>query len=134
MTSPSYELQAMVTARLKAFAGLSAMVGARVYDNVPPNATFPYVSWGPEQAIEDDAECITGLNVSIQIDAWSRSVGLGEAKKIAEQVRLALHDHETELTDNALVLIDHTSTQFLRDPDGLTNHAVVEFSAFIEQP
>lgn len=134
MTSPSLELQATVIARLKAVSALSALVGVRVYDNVPSDATFPYLSWGPEQAIQQDAECITGFDISLQIDAWSRGVGLGEVKQIEEQVRLALHNYETEMTTNGLVSIEHTSTQFLRDPDGKTNHAVIEFSAFIEQP
>lgn len=124
----------MVVRRLKAFPDLIALVTDRVYDDVPTAAQFPYVSWGPEQAVETDAECIKGLEVSIQIDAWSRAVGRGEVKKIAEQVRLALHDYETELVVNSLVSIEHTSTQYLRDPDGKTNHAVIEFSAFIEQP
>lgn len=134
MTSPSIELQAMVVTRLKAFAGLDPLIADRVYDVPPPAVTFPYLSWGPEQALQDDAECITGFEISLQIDAWSRTVGLGEVKQIGEQVRLALHNYETTLTANALVSIQHTSTQYLRDPDGLTNHAVIEFSAFIEQP
>lgn len=134
MTSPSHELQAMVVERLKAFVALTSLIDTRVYDAVPTNAQFPYVSWGPEQDIEDDADCIEGHDISIQIDAWSRTPGRGEVKKVAEQVRAALHDYETELSVNALVSLAHTSTQFLRDPDGLTSHAVIEFSAFIEQP
>lgn len=134
MTSPSLELQDMVVKRLKAFSGLAALIANRVYDVPPTPATFPYLSWGPEQDVQDDAECITGFEISMQIDAWSRTFGLGEAKQIGEQVRLALHNYETTLTTNALVSIEHTSTQYLRDPDGLTNHAVIEFSAFIEQP
>jgi len=134
MTSPSLELQDMVVRRLKAFAGLDPLIADRVYDVPPTAATFPYLSWGPEQALQDDAECITGFEISLQIDAWSRTVGLGEVKPIVEQVRLALHNYETTLSANALVSIQHTSTQYLRDPDGLTNHAVIEFSAFIEQP
>jgi uncharacterized protein DUF3168 len=134
VTSPTLELQGAIVTRLKGFAGLTALVGNRVYDNVPQAATFPYVSWGPEQAISDDADCITGFSVTIQIDAWSRAVGLPEVKQIAEQVRLALHNYDLTLTANALVSIDHSQTRTLRDPDGLTNHALIEFTAFIEQP
>ncbi|MGY3607672.1 MULTISPECIES: DUF3168 domain-containing protein [unclassified Bradyrhizobium] len=134
MTSPTLELQGAVVARLKAFPGLTTLVGNRIYDNVPEKATFPYVSWGPEQAISDNADCITGFNVTIQIDAWSRTVGLPEVKQIAEQVRIALHEYDLTLTANALVSIEYSQTRTLRDPDGLTNHAVIEFTAFIEQP
>lgn len=134
MTSPSFELQAAVVKRLKAFAGLKDLVAARVYDKVSPSAEFPYVSWGPEQVISNDAECITGFDITIQIDAWSRAVGQGEVKRVAEQVRLALRDYDGPLTDNALVSLEHQRTTFLDDPDGKTNHAAIEFSAFIEQP
>ncbi|MGY3609926.1 MULTISPECIES: DUF3168 domain-containing protein [unclassified Bradyrhizobium] len=134
MTSPTLELQGAIVARLKGFAGLTTLVGNRVYDNVPQSTAFPYVSWGPEQAISDDADCITGFNVTIQLDAWSRTVGLPEVKQIAEQIRLALHNYDLPLTGNALVSIEHSQTRTFRDPDGLTNHAAVEFSAFIEQP
>jgi hypothetical protein len=134
MTSPSYELQDMVVKRLKAFAGLTALVSDRVYDKVPSAATFPYLSWGPEQDLEEDVDCIEGHAITIQIDGWSRKAGRGEAKQIAEQVRLALHEYETELSVNALVSLAHTSTQYLPDPDGLTIHAVIELQAFIEQP
>lgn len=134
MTSPSFELQAAIVVRLKAFGALTALIGSRIYDQVPPNPTFPYVSWGPDQSISDDADCITGFEVSIQIDAWSRTVGLSEVKRIAEAVRAALHDYDLPLTDNALVSILHRSTQNLKDPDGLTNHSVIEFTALVEQP
>ena len=134
MTSPSLELQAAATVRLKAFAGLTSLISTRIYDNVPPIATFPYLSWGPEQSISDDTDCTAGFDISIQVDAWSQTLGLGEVKRVSEQVRLALHDYDLTLTDNALVLLQHRQTTFLRDPDGKTNHAAIEFSAFIEQP
>ncbi|BAL76003.1 DUF3168 domain-containing protein [Bradyrhizobium cosmicum] len=134
MTSPSLELQGAVVARLKAYPGLAALVEARVFDRVPEKAELPYLSWGPEQAISDDAEGITGFDVTIQIDAWSRKVGLPEVKRIAEQVRLALTEQELALDDNALVLVEHRQTRILPEPDGLTSHAAIEFAAFIEQP
>lgn len=134
MTSPLLELQGAVVARLKGYAGLAQLVEARIYDRVPEAASFPYVSWGPEQAIADDADCINGFDITIQIDAWSCAVGLPEVKKIAEQVRLALIEQELSLDDNALVLLEHRQTRILPEPDGLTSHAAVEFAAFIEQP
>ncbi len=134
MTSPSLELQSAIVGRLKAFGALTAIIGTRVYDPVPKSPVFPYVSWGPDQSISDDADCITGFEVSIQIDAWSLAVGLPEVKRIAEAVRAALHDYDLPLIDNALVSIRHRQTQNLRDTDGLTNHAVIEFVALVEQP
>nr|WP_246562948.1 DUF3168 domain-containing protein [Bradyrhizobium liaoningense] len=128
------ELQGAVVACLKGYAGLAELIADRVFDRVPDRAAFPYVSWGPEQAIGDDADGITGFDITIQIDAWSQKVGLPEVKRVAEQVRLALIEQELTLKDNALVLLEYRQTRILPEPDGLTSHAAIEFAAFIEQP
>lgn len=134
MTSPSLELQGAIVARLKADAAVTGLIGSRVYDRVPDAGTFPYVSFGPEQILPDDADCITGFEISMQIDAWSRGVGFPEVKRIAEAVRAALHAVELTLMDNALVSFEHRQTRIFRDPDGITNHAAIEFVALVEQP
>jgi len=134
MTSPSLELQGAVVARLTEYPELIELISGRVYDRVPAAAEFPYLSLGPDQMFSDDAECITGFEVTFQIDAWSRAVGFPEVKRIAEHVRAALTDETIELTDNALLSIEHSQTRILRDPDGLTNHAAIQFVAIIEQP
>ncbi len=134
MTSVSLELQGAIVARLKAYAPLAALVGARVFDDVPSNAALPYVSLGPDQVVSDDADCITGYEVTIQIDAWSITKGLPEVKRVSEEVRAALHGFDLPLSANALVSIEHRQTRNLRDPDGVTNHAAIEFVAFVEQP
>lgn len=136
MTSAALELQGAIVARLKAFAPLAAFVAGRVYDRIPANAPaiFPYVSFGPEDHVQDDAECISGTEITIQIDAWSQAVGRPEVKKVAEAVRSALHNADLPLSDNALVSLEHRQTRLLTDPDGLTSHAALEFVAFIEQP
>ena len=133
MTSPTLELQSAVIAALKSYAPLTAIVGQRIYDAVPTNATFPYVSLGPTDELPADAECINATDITFQIDGWSRATGAPEVIKIAWEIRQALRQPMT-LTDNAFVLLEHQSTRRLRDPDGLTNHAVVSLTATIEEP
>ncbi len=134
MTSASLELQGAIVARLKAYAPLTALVAQRIYDDVPTTAVTPYVSLGPDQVVSDDADCITGYEVTIQIDAWSTTKGLPEVKRVSEEVRAALHGFDLPLSANGLVSIEHRQTRNLRDPDGVTNHAAIEFVAFVEQP
>lgn len=134
MSSPSLELQAAIVKRLKSVADVTALISSRVYDRVPTGPTFPYVSVGPKQILFDDIGCQTGFEIFIQLDAWSRSPGFQEAERIAETVRAALHRYDFSLTDNALVSFEHLQTRVLRDPDGLTSHAVIEFVALVEQP
>ena len=134
MTSPSLELQGGIVTRLKAEPSVTALIGTRVYDSVPATGTFPYVSFGPEQILADDADCITGFQIVMQLDAWSRGIGFPEVKRIAEAVRAALHGYELPLADNALVSLEHRQTRVFRDPDGLTAHAAIELVAIIDQP
>jgi hypothetical protein len=142
MTSPTLELQVAIVARLKAASAVSAIIGGRVYDDVPSEenrvantgAAFPYVSFGPADELTDDADCITGFDISIQLDCWSRSVGFPEVRRLSDAVRAALHDYDLGLTDNALVIFRHRLTRVFRDPDGLTSHAAMMFDAFVEQP
>ncbi len=132
MTSVSLELQGAIVARLKGFAGLSAIVGSRIYDRVPVSFTFPYVTLGQDEENSDDAECITGFEVFIPINVWSQAVGMPEVKRAADQIRRALHDYDLPLTDNALVSLRHRQTAFRVD-DGLATNARVEFIALVEQ-
>lgn len=127
------EIQGAIVARLKADAAVTALIGARVYDSVPANATFPYVSIGPVDSVEADAECITGLEVAQQIDCWSRANGFPEVKKIVDAVRAALHRYDLPLGTNALVFFEHRSSRITRDPDGITSHGIVGFEAAVER-
>lgn len=134
MADPDLELQGAIVQRLKADPAVTALINGRVYDSVPGNAVFPYVSYGPSDLVTDDADCITAFSGFHQLDAWSRGVGYPEVKKIANSVRIALHDADLALPTNALVFIEHRSTRYMRDPDGLTNHAVIQLETVIEYP
>lgn len=135
MANPELEIQGAIVARLKADAGVAALVAGRVYDTVPANAVFPYVTIGPVDSVDDDADCITGLLVAQQIDVWSRAVGTPEAKKIVDAVRHALHDQEAALplSSNGMAYFECRNARINRDPDGLTSHGILSFEAGIQR-
>ena len=134
MTSPSLELQGAVVARLASYPGLVELIGGRVFGPVPAEGTVPFFSLRASQMCCGRPGGTTGFEITFQIDAWSRAVGFPEVKRIAEQIRRALTDDDIELTDNAMLSLEHSQTRMLRDPDGLTNHAAIQFVAIIEQP
>lgn len=134
MASPSLELQIATVARLRSTAAVTALIGDRVFDHVPEKAEFPYVTVGEGDETSDDADCITGFEISLDIDVWSRELGFPEAKKITDAVRRALRSPDLVITENALVSFEHRQSRFLRDPDGITAHAVMTFEAIVEQP
>jgi hypothetical protein len=131
---PDLELQGAIITRLRADVALTELVGSRVYDRVPKEAPFPYVSYGPVDMMSEDADCINGFNIAVQIDVWSRAVGTPEAKRIGNAVRRALHDADLALPTNAFVLLRHMQSRTFSDPDGLTSHRVIAFESIVEHP
>lgn len=132
-------LLSSVLSQLKADAAVSLLVAARVYDRPPhgaDDATYPFISLGPSDDVTDDAECIDGVEISFQIDAWSvganEAYGSAQVRRIAGAVRAVLHDADLDLAYGALVLLRHERTRVMREPDGLTNHAAMTFTAIIE--
>ncbi|GGD30745.1 DUF3168 domain-containing protein [Aureimonas glaciei] len=128
MTDHSLALQSAIVALLKG----NDIAGDRIY--VLPNAasTFPYVSMGPADATEDDAECIDGVEATQQIDVWSRSGSNAEAMLIAGQIRRLIHRQDIPITAATIAEIEVRSVRLFRDPDGKTTHVVIEVRAIIE--
>lgn len=134
---PAHEIAAAIIARLKANVVVSTFVANRVYDR-PPSGTIqsPYISMGPSDAVTDDADCIDGLEITMQFDCWSWGSGEAysgtEVRKLAGAVRADLHNAEIILTHNALATITHRITRYTRESDGVTNRAIVSITAFVE--
>lgn len=127
MTDPSLSVQAAIVERLRATAG----IGAIVYDRVPTTVQKPYISFGPSQITSDDSTCIDGFEVFQQVDIWSVLPGFAEAKALGEKVRAALHRYEF-MIDGLPFEIEHQFTNYLRDGDGLTSHGVLSFRVLID--
>src|SRR5690606_34227972 len=73
------ELQKAIYDALKT---VPAVAGGRVYDSVPSNAEFPYVTIGGEQTVDDGNSCEDGWEVFTDVHVWSRKPGFPECKEI----------------------------------------------------
>lgn len=115
------------------YDALTAAVPYPVYDRVPTSAEFPYISFGPDDFGEDDADCIEAEEGTVQIDVWSREVGKVEAKRITGQIKRALHGLELPIEDPFAVAICLVrSVRHVNDPDGLTTHGIVQVYLIVE--
>lgn len=124
MSDPMLPLQAAIVAALKATGGIAG-VGARVYDEPPPKAAFPYIVVGDGHLIGDDNDCADASEIFSQVHVWSRATDYVETKTIAAAVRDRLK--AVPALDGFIVtVVQLEQEQFLRDPDGLTRHAVIE--------
>jgi hypothetical protein len=133
MTASS-ELQKLVFDTLTGDAGLTAIVGARVYDRALPNAAFPFISFGPTSFFLVQDDCLSGRIETIQVDVWSESKGgKRQCKDIVDLVVDALNGIEAELTTVTVADMRVVLVQVLDDPDGITSHGVVQVEALIDE-
>ncbi|KAB0538472.1 hypothetical protein HNQ68_002298 [Pseudochrobactrum saccharolyticum] len=131
--SVSVSLQDVILNKLQADQAIVALVGSRIYDGVPENAEFPYISFGATDYSPDDADCIAGRHETIQLDCWSRDQGRKwPCKALADAVKKALHDIDADMSNGALVSMTVTLVRVIDDPDGITAHGIVQVTAIIE--
>lgn len=133
---PSLQLQKAIVATLKVGA-TGALVGGRIYDGVDPKAAKPYISFGPFQLLPEHGDCLNGGEAFITLDAWSMVEGSDgstvEVKQIGAAVAADLDLADITLdAPQRLVELTVEQTQYLKDPDGLTAHAVITVHAWTE--
>ena len=133
MKAATSELQKAIIQTLSDDADVKEIADGRVFDRVSPDAEYPYVSLGPITSETTLADCLELDNISVQIDVWSRDVSSAEMRELANAVRRALTKSELALEKNGLVLFNHENTRELRDTDGLTSHAAVNFEAVVQR-
>jgi hypothetical protein len=107
-----------------------ATAGVRVYDMPPANPVWPYTTVGIVDGIEDFiSECAVDWEVTAEIHIWSRAVGYVEGKQLAVTCYNALSNRHPIFTGFRVGLFAMRNQRWLRDPDGLTSHGVLEFRA-----
>lgn len=134
MTTPaSAALRAAVHDALSADAALlSALGGAKIYDETPRAAAFPYVTLGEARIADYSTGEGGGQEHQLTLHAWSRQGGHKEAHIIAGALLQALDDAPLALTDHRLVNLRFAVADVRREADGRTYHALVRFRAVTE--
>lgn len=132
MSDPSLELQSAIITKLKADPGVQAVVGQRVYDEVPPEPTFPYISLGDNQVLPDKADCIDGTEIYWQIDGWARDPTFPKTKQISKAVVACLDDQDLVVSNYAAIVVEIQTINYLHDPDGITRHVAISFRFLIQ--
>jgi hypothetical protein len=136
----SLTLQVAIYQRLVADAAVMAIVGPRVFDEVPTGAAKPYVSFGPEQVLISRGQDTDGSDIAVQLDAWSSGPGRIEVKQLAIAIRAALDRAPLDLAGldakwgaaQRLVNLEIEQTRYLREQEGRVWHAALIFRAITE--
>ncbi len=130
----SWEIQEAVYAVLTASVPLKTYIGnpARLYDDAPPGADFPYLTLGQATVTDWSTSSDIGFEHRLTLHAWSRYGGRREVKEIMALVHDLLHDVNLTLTGHRLINFRFVFSDIFRDPDGRTSHGVMRYRAVTE--
>jgi chaperonin GroEL (HSP60 family) len=92
-----------------------------------------YISFGAMDAVPDDADCVAGEEITVQIDVWSRKTGKLNCQAICKAVKDALHLQPLTLSENAIVEVELILRRIFTDQDGLTTHGALQFRVAVEE-
>ena len=131
MTSAAWDIQKAIYAALA-----SAVAPVVVYDNVPQNAAFPYVTIGEDTAIQwdtmpDGSGKGHGQEATLTIHTWSRYAGRKETKELQGSIYTALHNQSLSMDDHTMALLQFEYADSFMDDDGRTRHGVQRFRMLV---
>ncbi len=133
MSSASYELQKAIYTALSAHAPLITLLGApRIYDDVPRDAAFPYVTLGETSVADWSTGSEDGLEHLMTLHVWSRATGEREVHLIMSVLRERLHDGALTIAGHRLVNLRQEFQGTRRDGDGETYHGIARYRAVTE--
>jgi hypothetical protein len=133
MTSPSWELQKAVFARLQADGPLVGLIGgSRIYNDVPRGAPLPYVTIGETTVRDWSTGTDEGHEHLLTVAVWSRANGEREVHQIVAAVEAVLDDADLAMSGVRLVNLRHEFSEVRRDADGETSRGLVRFRAVTE--
>lgn len=134
MSHPGDELQRAIYQALNGNAGLATAMGGttRIYDRVPVKPTFPYITIGEEQTVDDSNACDPdGFECFFDVHVWSDNYGLPQGKRIAGAVRGAILS-DLAITGWVAKVLTYETERHFRDADGIRGHGVMTFKTKLE--
>ncbi len=117
-------------AALEALTGDDGEGGACVFDGVPDDTNYPYVTFGDHNETPWDVFAKDGSENRLTLYVWSQAAGYEEALTIADRINVLLHNatlafdvsDERESVRCRLEMLDT-----MREPDGRTRRAVLRY-------
>ena len=132
--SAAWQLQQAVYGVLAGSALLSEMLGgARIYDDVPHSAAYPFVTMGQTTSTDWGTGTEDGEEHILTLHVWSAYGGRAEAQLIMGTIRDALHGANLSIVGHTLINLRQQFSDIRREADGITIHGLVRYRA-VTQP
>jgi len=132
-TSPALALQTGLRAALLADAGLvSALGGGQVFDDVPREAPFPYITIGDIDSRDWSTQTSRGHEHTVTLHLWSRYRGRKQVQDLIAEVDRILDGAAPPLTGHRLVNLSTVFWTAQREPDGEVYRGTMRLRAVTE--
>ncbi len=82
---------------------IASLGGARLYDEVPAAALYPYVTFGSAVSTPLGEDTCDSAEHKVTLDVWSQRRGSGQAKQVLSALATALEEESFSLTGAVLV-------------------------------
>lgn len=133
MTAPAAELQKAIFEALSGDAALVGLLGgARIFDHVPANTAFPYLTFGRTSIYDWSTGTESGTEQLFTLHAWSKAKGKKETLEIMEIARARLDAAALPLDGHQLVNLRLEFSEARYDEDLAVHHGLLRFRAVTE--
>lgn len=132
-------LQTAILATLVADTDLQGILGVgddmALFDETPPNKTYPYGVFDDVQLQPWDTSSYRGSRVITRLDFWTNVEGKYQAADLLDYSWLALRDAELDLSADGygLVTLEEIGRQIYREGRGTIRRGILEMRALIEE-
>ena len=133
MSDVSWALQKALYQRLSVDDGIKSVIGdpARIYDDPPEDAAFPYLVIGETKA-SDWGGVDGAMSHELRLYAFSRHAGRREVKQVMSAVYDAVHEQDLSVDGARLVYLRYVFGDVWRKQDGDTYQGVMRYRAVTE--
>lgn len=115
-----WPLQKVLYAKLVAHTEvIESLGGARLYDEVPATAIYPYAVFGPASSVPLGTDERESAEHELTLEVWSQRRGSGQTKKILSALVSALEEENVTLSEVTLVDLQVTKMTCEWDEDDL---------------
>lgn len=121
-----FEVQKALYQTLTGDGALMAMITG-VYDFVPEDAVFPFISMTEMTAADLSAQTQEITEYFPVLHFWSRERGYKEVQAIMSRVQTLLHDTALTVSGQEFVNARLEFSEVMRERDGITSHGVMRF-------
>ncbi|MEM1142728.1 MAG: DUF3168 domain-containing protein [Pseudomonadota bacterium] len=101
-------------------AALKSACDCDVWDAVPQDANYPYVTLDSMISSEEEYLTLRAQTRFVYLGVWSRKNGQAEIMQIMADIDSALHEQPLTLSTGHAVSVRVERTRTVREPDNLT--------------